>query len=56
MRKNLVLLLLGPSLLISQTKTWKLSSADEFSPGTLINTVITNVAGGEVRLPHPLVR
>ncbi len=56
MRKNLVLLLLGPSLLISQTKTWTLTTAVEFSPGILSNVVITNVNGGELRLAHPLVR
>lgn len=56
MKKHLVLLLLLPTFAISQTKTWTLTTASEFSRGTLNNTTITNLSGGEVQLPPPFIR
>jgi hypothetical protein len=55
MKSFVVLLLLGPALIFSQTKTWTPSSASEFSQGILTNAVVTNQNGGEVRLSHPLI-
>ena len=57
MKKTLLFaLVFSSAALFTQTKTWKVTTASDFSTGTLNQLVSTTTSDGELRLIHPLVQ